>query len=99
MAKTKRKPARQTYSEPIPMLRWIFRRGTEVLTCQLEGDTTTANYELWVVPHSNVASAVVETYDAAAHALRRHAEVAARLRESGWSVTSYAGDPCEVRAA
>jgi hypothetical protein len=34
---------------------------------------------------------VVETFASSAAALRRHAELAARLREHGWTVLAYTG--------
>jgi hypothetical protein len=41
------------------------------------------------VPHWDTSLALVEPFESAGDALRRHAEVASRLREIGWSVADY----------
>lgn len=47
------------------------------------------SYEVIVLPHWNLQSAVVETFHAAVDALQRHAAIAAALRSTGWSVAAY----------
>jgi hypothetical protein len=78
-------PRHQAPPEPVPMLRWIFRRHTEMLTCEVDA-TAGDRWDVCVVPHWNVAGAVIERFDAPISALERHAEIARRLREAGWSV-------------
>jgi hypothetical protein len=69
------------------LVQWIFRRGSENVTCQVDvcrnGSTT---YQLAVVPHRDVEAATIETIKSPLIALQRHAEIANRLREDGWSV-------------
>jgi hypothetical protein len=74
-------------AEPVRLVRWIFQRAGEALTCQVSSSATQAGYDVCVVPHENVASAVIEGVDTATGALQRHAEIAMQLREAGWSLT------------
>jgi len=70
-----------------PLLRWILRRGTSRLTCQVDtAGKTSRQYLVSVVPHWDVESSIVETVKGPRVALQRHAEIALRLREVGWSV-------------
>jgi hypothetical protein len=43
-----------------------------------------ASYDVCVLPHWNLSEATVEHFDTPASALWRHAEIASRLRQSGW---------------
>jgi hypothetical protein len=70
------------------MLRWVLRRDTTAITCQLDARSR-RSYEVCIVPHWDPSSAVIERYDAPTPALLRHAEVARRLRESGWTVIDH----------
>jgi len=71
-----------------PALRWPLRRDTAVITCRVDarGDRS---YEVCVLPHGQPSFAVIESYDALAPALVRHAELAASLREDGWMVIDH----------
>jgi len=74
------------------LLRWIFQRGNQWLTCQVDlrpGDQT---YTLSLVPHSNVAGGIAETFNTAWSAFRRHAMIASELRRSGWTLAAYTAD-------
>jgi len=73
----------------IRLLRWVFQRGTQVLTCQLDREGRHAAYSLSLVPHWDVRQAVTETFDAGVTAFRRHAAVAEHLRSQGWTLASY----------
>jgi hypothetical protein len=73
----------------IHLLRWVFRRGNQLLTCQLDRDGRQAAYMLSLVPHWDVRQAVVEQFDAGVSAFRRHAAVADTLRRQGWTLASY----------
>ena len=66
-----------------PVLRWVFQRNAEAITCELDalGDRS---YDVSVVPHSDVSSSMVQHFDAPAGALLRHAQIARQLRDSGW---------------
>ena len=73
-------------TENVPVVRWVFYRGSDALTCEVDARQTGEGYDICVVPHWDVASAVVEPVDSTVSALRRHAEIARALRGAGWSV-------------
>jgi hypothetical protein len=75
---------RPQHVEPACILRWVFHRGPDALTCAVEASGRRSSYDVCVLPHWNLSEATVEHFDAPASALRRHAEIASRLRESGW---------------
>jgi hypothetical protein len=66
------------------MLRWVFHRGADAVTCAVEASGSGASYDVCVLPHWNLSQATVEHFDVAASALQRHAEIASRLRHAGW---------------
>ena len=70
------------------VLRWLFRHSDRLLTC---GSTraTGAAFEGGTVPHWDIRRASIERFSCAKAALQRHAEIAASLRESGWSAAAY----------
>lgn len=74
-----------TTAESVCLLRWIFHKGGRSITCQLEANRLASSYEVGIVPHWDVASAVVESAQTPLVAFRRHAEMAMRLRAAGWS--------------
>jgi hypothetical protein len=66
-----------------PVLRWVFGRDANAITCEL--DTRGArSYEVCLVPHWNVAASIVERFEAPSRAFLRHAQIARELREGGW---------------
>ena len=71
------------------MLRWVFSRRANAITCEVDltGDH---QYEVSVVPHWDVSAAAIERFDSAPHALQRHAELAQSLREAGWVLIDHA---------
>ncbi len=71
------------------ILRWVFQRDNQLLTCQLDRDGQQTSYTLSVVPHWDVRQAVSETFDAGVSAFRRHAAVADQLRSQGWTLAAY----------
>ena len=73
------------------MLRWTFRRGDELLTCQIHRRRP-GLFRLSVVPHGSIGAGVLETFSSTMRALHRHAAIAADLRQAGWSVVSYGGE-------
>lgn len=83
---TKIRPSTSPDSELL--LRWIFERDARALTCELDirGDR---GYDVSVVPHWDVSSSLIERFDAPGGAWLRHAEIARRLRESGWVLTDH----------
>ena len=71
-------------TEPACILRWVFHRGPDALTCAVEAAGGRSSYDVCILPHWDLSVATVEHFDAPASALRRHAEIASRLRLAGW---------------
>jgi hypothetical protein len=72
-------------SESSSLVRWVFGRGSRVLTCEVQtnGD---GQFDVCVVPLWDIQAAIIEAYDRASKAMRRHAEIAAAFRQAGWVV-------------
>ena len=79
------------------LLRCVFHKGPDAVTCAVEV-TDTHSYEVCVLPHWNVSESVVEHFEAPAGAVRRHAEIARHLRQSGWVAHYGATHPTGVAA-
>ena len=60
-----------------------------MLTCQLTALQGGTAYALLLLPHWDQSQAWLETFDSSVPALHRHAEIAATLKESGWTVAAY----------
>lgn len=73
------------------VLRWIFRRGNHLLTCQLTKVASSGRYILSLVPHWDREHGDSETFESGLGALHRHAVIANTLRDSGWKVVAYTG--------
>jgi hypothetical protein len=73
----------------IRLLRWVFQRGNQLLTCQLDREDRQSSYTLSLVPHWAVTQAASETFDAGVIAFRRHAAIADALRGQGWTLAAY----------
>lgn len=65
------------------MLYWLFYRNNHALTCELSVNAD-QEYVVQVTPLWDDESDVCETFSRPTDALRRHAELATFLRESGW---------------
>lgn len=89
--KSPRRPTIQ--SETGPTLRWVFRRGSDALTCAVETAVARSSFDVCVLPHWNLAVGTVEHFNVPEGALRRHAEIASRLRQAGWVAEYGAGSP------
>jgi hypothetical protein len=72
-------------ADPSNVLRWTFLREGTALTCQVIARNL-SSYDVRIVPMGDVSAACVETLGTVGLALRRHAEIAKGLRESGWQV-------------
>ncbi len=71
-----------------PALLWVFRRNFESITSEV--DVTAAGAcAVRTVPQWDPSLAIVERFDNPVDALRRHAEIARRLREIGWAVADH----------
>jgi len=73
------------------MLRWVFGRRANAITCEVDF-TADHQYEVSVVPHWDVSATAIERFDSAPHALQRHAELALSLRQAGWTVVDHDQD-------
>jgi hypothetical protein len=71
------------------LLRWTFRHGTRLLTCQLHKHA--GFFSLALVPLWDTEEASIERFERAVDAFREHAATAARLRQLGWELVSYSG--------
>ena len=89
-------PTRRLEPDTACILHWVFRRGSDTLTCAIEAGAQ--SFHVCTIPHGNLAAAAVEQFDAASSALRRHAEIASRLRDMGW-VAHYGGSNSASLAA
>jgi len=74
------------------LLRWIFQRGNQTLTCQVDQRPGDGTYMLSLVPQSDAAAGIAETFNSACGAFRRHAAIALELRGSGWTLAAYTAD-------
>jgi hypothetical protein len=88
----KRTPPEPHRAESAGILRWVFLRGPKAVTCEVRVNGR-RSYDVCVVPHWDVSSAVVERYDRPASALRRHAEIAWHFRQAGWLHARRATEP------
>jgi len=73
----------------IRLLRWVFQRNNQLLTCQLDREGQHASYTLSLVPHWDVTRAAAETFEAGVNAFRRHAAIAEQLRRQGGTLAAY----------
>ena len=85
-------PGRLLKTEPACILRWVFHRGPNALTCAVEAAGGRSSYDVCILPHWDLSLATVEHFDAPASALRRHAEIASRLRLAGWMAQFAVGE-------
>jgi hypothetical protein len=82
------KTTASTLSNTRDFLRWQFRLRDRLLTCGIT-KSDAKGYSVVTVPHHNVRKGTVEIYKDLVSALQRHASIAARLRDDGWSIASY----------
>jgi hypothetical protein len=91
-------PQRPAQIDPVCIIRWVFHRGAETLTCAIEPAGDGGSFDVFVLPHWNMTAAAAERFDAASGAFRRHAEIALQLREAGWVVHYSAGHSSHLAA-
>jgi hypothetical protein len=83
------------------VVRWTFTRGTDVITCAVH--TLPSAFRVSLIPHGPrktgpgaIGRGQVSTVQSCASlsaALRQHADIAAALRDQGWTVASYTNSP------
>jgi hypothetical protein len=66
----------------------VFHRGTAALTCEIDA-AHSHHFDVCVVPHWDVASASIEQFKDPVSAFERHAAIARRLREAGWTSVNH----------
>ena len=72
---------------PTFLVRWELSQADKHVVCGIQ--RTSSKYEVSTVPLWAIGRSAVETFSCATAALRRHAEIAASLREAGWTVAAY----------
>jgi hypothetical protein len=78
------------------IVRWIFQKGNELVTCGVDRETGHPSYTLSLVSNIEADAGIVEVFESGVVALQRHARIAAHLRELGWTVVAYTcGHPSE----
>lgn len=70
------------------LLSWRFQNGKRQLTCGVSVRGAKA-FDVITLPHWNVTAGAVEPFRNAAEAMRRHATIAASLRDAGWKLAAY----------
>ena len=83
-----------TYSVPaaeryVRMLRWVFRRDTEMVSCELGLNSDDTVYQLRIEPPWNPTGVSVECFDDAMSAFQRHAMIERILLDDGWTLESF----------
>ena len=78
--------------QPRRLLRWVFQRGNQRLTCRVDQQPDDRTFTLSLVPHSGMGSGIAETFSSAWSAFCRHAAIASELRRSGWTLAAYTAD-------
>jgi phage head maturation protease len=69
------------------LVRWELAQADKHVMCGIQRKASL--YEVSTVPLWAIGKSAVETFSCATAALRRHAEIAANLREAGWTVAAY----------
>jgi hypothetical protein len=81
--------ATDTYSREetgrISFMRWVFRRGNRVLTCEIMISGAHA-FDVYVLPSWHRSEPVIERYHRFSEAVQRQAEMARCFRNSGWAL-------------
>jgi hypothetical protein len=78
-----------TLNSPDPVVRWTFQYGSDVLTCGVDWHSGPSAYILSIVPNGHEDRAMIEICESSLTALKRHAAIAASLREHGWTLIGY----------
>lgn len=73
----------------VRVLRWVFRRGEETLTCELGLTGEASAYELRMTAPQHPDRDLHEVFDDAMPAFQRHAGIERALVTEGWSLDSF----------
>jgi hypothetical protein len=85
-------PVRGAKPSSICMLRWLLRSGAAMLSCEV-GMNGDQSFEVRVRPSSTDSGSLVERYPGLVSAMKRHAEIANTLRDSGWQLAERVTAP------
>ena len=66
-------------------------RGSDLLTCVVHG--IPCAFQVSLIPHGRGQASSVQSCPSLSAALKRHADIAAALRDQGWDVVSYTNTP------
>jgi len=91
-------PQQTSTTEPTSVLLWVFHRGGHALTCAVEATADRSAYDVCIFPHWNLSLGPVERFVGPGDALQRHAEIASRLRESGWVAQYSTAEDTDIAA-
>ncbi len=91
--------AQSTRDTSHSIVRWIFQRGTQLLTCSVDGDANGTLFMASVVPHQQPQLAALVTFETGISAMQYHARTADRLRQLGWTIVSYTSGQAHQAAA
>lgn len=75
--------------DTVRLLRWVFSRGTELLTCELALSDDDTSYELRTVTALRPASPSTERFADATAAFERQCALEGSLLNDGWTLESY----------
>jgi hypothetical protein len=70
-------------------LRWVFRRGADLLACELGLTALESAYELRITVPGHPERDQIEIFDDAMGAFQRHAMIERALVEDGWSLDTF----------
>jgi hypothetical protein len=68
------------------LLRWAFQKGPLTITCAIDMVDNGSAFDVSVLPHWNLSASTIQRFDNAARAFEHHAELAAMIRQAGWTV-------------
>ena len=72
-----------TRTESRELVKWVFLKETKSITCEVRSNGA-RRFDVCVLPHWDVSSAVVEGFEDLASAMRRHAEISLAFRDARW---------------
>ena len=81
-----------SHRQPKRLLRWVFQRGNNRITCRVDQRLEDRTFTLTLLPHSRTGIGVAETFNSVWSAFQRHATIASELRRTGWTLAAYTAD-------
>ncbi len=85
--------------DSVRVLRWVFSRGGERLTCELALSDDAACYELRTVSPPSVAGPRIERFTEVTAAFQRQSSLEGTFVSEGWSLDSYESAILDRRGA